>query len=61
MLPALWTIVVQQSNLAERTTEKINHFLDYIATHPNAIIVYGVSDMVLAAHSNTFYLSESKL
>lgn len=35
-------------------------FLDHAATHPDAIITYQASHMVLAAHSNTAYLSESK-
>ena len=35
-------------------------FLDYAATHPNAVITYHASDMVLLAHIDTSYLSESK-
>ena len=34
--------------------------LDYAATHPDAIITYHASTMVLSAHSNASYLSESK-
>ena len=40
--------------------KKVKHFLDYAASHPNAIITYRASDMVLAAHSDASYLSESK-
>ena len=40
--------------------KKVKHFLDYAASHPDAIITYCASDMVLAAHSDASYLSESK-
>ena len=40
--------------------KKAKHFLDYAATHPDTTITYRASDMVLAAHSNASYLSESK-
>ena len=35
-------------------------FIDYVATYSKAIIPYHASDMVLSAHSNASYLSESK-
>ncbi len=35
-------------------------FLDYAATHQDAIITYKKSDMVLVVHSDTSYLSEPK-
>ena len=60
MLPALGSIATQQTSPTENTMKKINHFIDYAASHPNAIITYRASDMVLAAHSNASYLSESK-
>ena len=34
--------------------------MDYTATHPDAIITYRASDMVIAVHSDKSYLSESK-
>ena len=40
--------------------EQIKIFLDYAATHPDTIITYHASDMVLAAHSDASYLSETK-
>ena len=40
--------------------KKVKHFLDYAASHPDAIITYCASDMVLAAHSDASYLSELK-
>ncbi len=38
---------------------KVKQFLDYAATHPDAIVTYQASNMVLAAHSDASYLSES--
>ena len=40
--------------------KKVKQFLDYTASHPNVIITYRASEMVLAAHSDASYLSESK-
>ena len=40
--------------------KKVKHFLDYAASHPDTIITHRASDMVLAAHSDASYLSESK-
>jgi hypothetical protein len=39
---------------------RINHFLDYAATHPNAQICYHASQMHLWLHSDASYLNESK-
>jgi hypothetical protein len=39
---------------------KMHAFLDYAATHQDAIITYQASDMVLAIHSDASYLSEPK-
>ena len=39
--------------------KKVKQFLDYAATHPDAIVTYRASDMVLAAHSDASYLSET--
>ena len=38
----------------------IHFFLDYAATHQDAIITYRASDMVLVVHSDASYLSEPK-
>jgi hypothetical protein len=35
-------------------------FLDYAATHPDAILTYKRSNMVLVVHSNASYLSKPK-
>ena len=60
MLPALVSIATQQASPTENTMKKVKHFLDDAASHPDAIITYQASDMVLAAHSDASYLSESK-
>ena len=39
---------------------KIKQLLDYSATHPDAAVTYRSSNMVLAAHSDASYLSETK-
>ena len=36
------------------------HFLDYVATQKEAVLTYNASEMKLAAHSDTSYLSEPK-
>ena len=52
MLPARGSLTTQQANLTQNT----HQFLDYITTHPDAIITYRASDMVLVGHSNASYL-----
>ena len=39
---------------------RTNHFLDYVATHPDATLKFHASDMILWAHSDASYLSEPK-
>ena len=41
-------------------TFRINQFLDYAATHPNAEIQYAVSAIHLWIHSDASYLNETK-
>ena len=38
----------------------VKHLLNYAATHPDAIITYHTSTMVLTGHRDTSYLSEEK-
>ena len=47
---------VERSELFRRK----NQFLNYAATHPNAILKYKASGMHLWAHTDASYLSESK-
>ena len=59
MLPALGTLATQKASPTRNTMKKIKQFLDYAATHPDAVVTYHASDMVLAEHSDTSNLSES--
>ena len=58
ILMSLSTIASQQSDPTELTTKHTKHFLDYMATHPNAKIRYCKSDMILNIHSDASYLTE---
>jgi hypothetical protein len=59
MLPAIGTLATQQAMPTENTMKKIKQFLDNASTHPDAVITYHASNMALARHSNTSYLSKS--
>ncbi len=59
MLPALGSLATQQANPMQNTKKLVHQLLDYPATHPNAIIIYQASNMVLTGHSNAFYLLET--
>jgi hypothetical protein len=59
MLAALGSLPTQQGNLTKNTMAKATQFLDYAATHPDAIVTYHASKMVLAGHSDPSYLFES--
>eukprot|EP00804_Cyclotella_cryptica_P022287 CCRYP_018106-RA/>CCRYP_018106-RA protein AED:0.35 eAED:0.38 QI:0/0/0/1/0/0/3/0/579 len=58
---ALSELATQQSRATENTLQRCNHFLDYMATHPNARISYHTSDMILNVHSGASYLSSPPL
>ena len=60
MLVALSVIAASQPAPTEQTLEKTLFFLDYAAMHPDAILTYCASDMVLNIHSDASYLTEPK-
>ena len=60
MLTALEYITAQQAKPTEQKMKKVKQFLDYASTHPDAIIKYHASDMVLSGHSYASYLYETK-
>jgi hypothetical protein len=60
LLVALGTIAAQQARGTATTARAINHKLDYCHTHPDAVICYCRSDMILKIHSDASYLSEAK-
>ena len=60
MLPALRSLATQQSASTQNTLTKVKQFLNYAMTHPDVIVTYRASDMILAIHSDASYLSETK-
>ncbi len=57
---ALSDLSSQQSAPTKNTMKQVNHFLDYMWTHPDAIIQYRASDMILNVHSDASYPSAPK-
>ena len=60
MLVALGTIAAVQNQGTKNTADAIEHLLDYCASHPDEVIRYHPSDMILQVHSNASYISETK-
>ena len=60
MLVALGSLASAQTNGTEATTIAITQLLNYCATHPDAILRYHASGMILHIHSDASYLSEKK-
>ena len=60
MLVALSAIATAQASPTEATMVKTKLFLDYVASHPDAVLSFKASSMTLAIHSDASYLSESK-
>jgi hypothetical protein len=58
ILKALNSLSRQQSKPTEATVAKTDQLLDYLATHPDAVIRYYASDMILNVHSDASYLNE---
>ncbi len=52
-------IASQSANPTEETLELTHHLLDYLGTQEEAVLTFNVSEMVLAAHSDASYLSET--
>jgi hypothetical protein len=60
MLTALSAIASAQAKPTEETMTCCKQFLNYAATHQDAILTYKSSDMVLVVHSDASYLSKPK-
>jgi hypothetical protein len=60
ILPALNEIAARQTQPTQNTLNKCQILLDYAATHPNTILRYKASDMVLHVDSDTAYLVQAK-
>ena len=56
LLPGLNETSITQSAPTENTQDKVTTMLDYVHTHPNAVIRYHASDMCLHVDSNASYL-----
>ena len=52
MLLALGAIASEQASPTRATMKKLDQFLDYAASHEQAVLTYEASDMVLEVHSN---------
>jgi hypothetical protein len=60
ILVALSEISSLQVAPTENTIKCVNQFLDYMWTHPYAVIRYRASDMILNVHSEAYNLSTPK-
>jgi hypothetical protein len=60
LLMGLNAIANEQSTPTKMTKERVLHLLDYLATHPHAIVRFYKSDMILNVHSDASYLSAPK-
>jgi hypothetical protein len=58
ILKTLNTLSRQQSKATDTTAKHTEHLLDYLASHPDAVIRYYASDMILNIHSDASYNNE---
>jgi hypothetical protein len=60
MLAAIGTIATQQASATKQTMKAVVQLLNYCATHPDAVVRYSASDMVMHIESDASYLSAAK-
>eukprot|EP00804_Cyclotella_cryptica_P013525 CCRYP_017242-RA/>CCRYP_017242-RA protein AED:0.41 eAED:0.41 QI:0/0/0/1/0/0/5/0/589 len=60
ILLSLSAIASEQAHPTQLTHQRCQQLLDYCASHPNAIVRFTASDMILNIHSDASYLSETK-
>jgi hypothetical protein len=60
MLVSLGSLASAQTNGTAATTIAITQLLNYCAAHPNAVLRFHASGMILHVHSDASYLSEKK-
>ena len=60
MLVALGSLSSAQNNGTAATTIAVTQLLNYCATHPDAVLRFHASGMILHVHSDASYLSEKK-
>lgn len=59
LLATLSTISSKQAKATEKMAESVMQLLDYVATYPSDGITYRTSNIVLAAHSDASFLTET--
>jgi hypothetical protein len=60
LLCSISSITSQSSKPTEDTIQQTLQLLNYLATQEDAVLSYHASNMVLAVHSDTSYLSKPK-
>eukprot|EP00957_Ditylum_brightwellii_P152873 11636099-Ditylum_brightwellii.AAC.1 len=60
MLVAINSIAAQQAAPTENTAAAIVYLLNYSVTHPDVVIHYSASGMVLHIYSDASFMSESR-
>ena len=60
ILFALSSFASAQATPTEDTMQQTHHLLDYVATHPDVILSYAKSNMILGIQSDASYLSKPK-
>ena len=60
MMTAMGTIASQQASVTEATVWVVTNLLDYCVMHPDAVVHFHASDMVLHIKSDERNLSETK-
>jgi hypothetical protein len=60
MIPAIGTITTEQANATTATMKAITKLLNHCATHPDAVVRYYSSDMILWIESDASHLSGTK-
>jgi hypothetical protein len=60
LLPELSSLASQEANPTEKTMQLCKYFLDYIVMQEDAILTYRASNMVMAIHRDSSYLSKPK-
>jgi hypothetical protein len=60
LLVTIGNLATQQSKATTTTMNGITHLLNYCATHPDAVVRYSASDMILTTDSDASYLTAPK-
>ena len=58
MAKTLSSIAGRQAQATENLEKEVKQFMDYCSTHPDAVVRFMASEMILALHSDASYLSE---